>query len=147
MLKQPGQKYHAFAAFGLRDRTWPDAVLTTAPIWLSTDLRDGNHALIEPMDTWRCPLPVHPRHPGVGDVFYTSSSGSHQDAIRKAFAARADGDVWDMPDLPIDPKELGHRYDAVIDTNIVSASLNAIVSGLSRATGLSITTDDQTTVA
>ncbi len=62
-------------------------------------------------------LPVHPRHPYVGDLVYTSFSGSHQDAIRKAFAARQDGDVWDMPYLPIDPKDLGRSYDAVIRVN------------------------------
>ncbi|EJL83050.1 2-isopropylmalate synthase [Polaromonas sp. CF318] len=53
MLKQPASKYPAFAPIGLRDRTWPDAVLTQAPVWLSTDLRDGNQALIEPMDIAR----------------------------------------------------------------------------------------------
>jgi 2-isopropylmalate synthase len=62
-------------------------------------------------------LPVHPRHPYVGDLVYTSFSGSHQDAIRKAFAARRDGEVWDMPYLPIDPKDLGRSYDAVIRVN------------------------------
>ena len=62
-------------------------------------------------------LPVHPRHPYVGDLVYTSFSGSHQDAIRKAFAARKVGDVWDMPYLPIDPKDLGRSYDAVIRVN------------------------------
>ncbi|MFX5793593.1 2-isopropylmalate synthase, partial [Acinetobacter baumannii] len=53
MLKQPQLKYRAFAPVALKDRTWPDAVLTRAPIWLSTDLRDGNQALIEPMDIGR----------------------------------------------------------------------------------------------
>ena len=62
-------------------------------------------------------LPVHPRHPYVGDLVYTSFSGSHQDAIKKAFAARKDGDIWDMPYLPIDPKDLGRGYDAVIRVN------------------------------
>lgn len=62
-------------------------------------------------------LPVHPRHPYVGDLVYTSFSGSHQDAIKKAFAARKDGDLWDMPYLPIDPKDLGRSYDAVIRVN------------------------------
>ncbi|HJV62454.1 MAG TPA: 2-isopropylmalate synthase [Albitalea sp.] len=62
-------------------------------------------------------LPVHPRHPYAGDLVYTSFSGSHQDAIKKAFAARRDGDVWDMPYLPIDPKDLGRNYDAVIRVN------------------------------
>jgi 2-isopropylmalate synthase len=62
-------------------------------------------------------LPVHPRHPYVGDLVYTSFSGSHQDAIKKAFAARKEGEVWNMPYLPIDPKDLGRSYDAVIRVN------------------------------
>ncbi len=62
-------------------------------------------------------LPVHPRHPYVGDLVYTSFSGSHQDAIRKAFAARKEGDTWNMPYLPIDPKDLGRSYEAVIRVN------------------------------
>ncbi|MBY4595931.1 2-isopropylmalate synthase [Ottowia caeni] len=62
-------------------------------------------------------LPVHPRHPYVGDLVYTSFSGSHQDAIKKAFAARREGDVWEMPYLPIDPKDLGRSYEAVIRVN------------------------------
>lgn len=62
-------------------------------------------------------LPVHPRHPYAGDLVYTSFSGSHQDAIKKAFAARRDTDMWDMPYLPIDPKDLGRNYDAVIRVN------------------------------
>ncbi|MDR2327245.1 MAG: 2-isopropylmalate synthase [Acidovorax sp.] len=62
-------------------------------------------------------LPVHPRHPYVGDLVYTSFSGSHQDAIKKAFAAYKDGDIWDMPYLPIDPKDLGRSYEAVIRVN------------------------------
>jgi len=62
-------------------------------------------------------IPVHPRHPYVGDLVYTSFSGSHQDAIKKAFAARREGDLWDMPYLPIDPKDLGRSYDAVIRVN------------------------------
>ncbi len=62
-------------------------------------------------------LPVHPRHPYVGELVYTSFSGSHQDAIKKAFAARKEGDIWDMPYLPIDPKDLGRSYEAVIRVN------------------------------
>ncbi len=62
-------------------------------------------------------LPVHPRHPYVGELVYTSFSGSHQDAIKKAFAARREGDIWDMPYLPIDPKDLGRSYEAVIRVN------------------------------
>lgn len=62
-------------------------------------------------------LPVHPRHPYVGDLVYTSFSGSHQDAIKKAFAARREGDIWEMPYLPIDPMDLGRSYEAVIRVN------------------------------
>jgi 2-isopropylmalate synthase len=62
-------------------------------------------------------LPVHPRHPYVGDLVYTSFSGSHQDAIKKAFDARQEGDIWDMPYLPLDPKDLGRSYEAVIRVN------------------------------
>src|SRR6185295_16930162 len=62
-------------------------------------------------------LPVQPRHPYVGDLVYTSFSGSHQDAIKKAFSARKDDDIWDMPYLPIDPMDLGRSYEAVIRVN------------------------------
>jgi 2-isopropylmalate synthase len=62
-------------------------------------------------------LPIHPRHPYAGDLVYTSFSGSHQDAIKKAFASRNEGDAWEMPYLPIDPKDLGRSYDAVIRVN------------------------------
>ena len=62
-------------------------------------------------------IPVHPRHPYVGDLVYTSFSGSHQDAIKKAFSARQEGEIWDMPYLPVDPKDLGRSYDAVIRVN------------------------------
>lgn len=62
-------------------------------------------------------LPVHPRHPYAGDLVYTSFSGSHQDAIGKAFAARGPNDPWVMPYLPIDPQDLGRSYEAVIRVN------------------------------
>ena len=62
-------------------------------------------------------LPVHPRHPYAGDLVYTSFSGSHQDAIKKAFSARKESDIWDMPYLPLDPKDLGRSYEAVIRVN------------------------------
>lgn len=74
---------------------------------------DGIRATVEYCNQ----LPVHPRHPYVGELVYTSFSGSHQDAIKKAFAARKDGDIWDMPYLPIDPKDLGRSYEAVIRVN------------------------------
>jgi 2-isopropylmalate synthase len=68
-------------------------------------------------------LPVHPRHPYVGDLVYTAFSGSHQDAIKKGFDAIAqqfpDGnyDQWGVPYLPIDPKHVGRTYEAVIRVN------------------------------
>ncbi|NMO52227.1 2-isopropylmalate synthase [Actinoplanes sp. TBRC 11911] len=72
-------------------------------------------------------LPVHERHPYVGDLVYTAFSGSHQDAIKKGFAAlQADADAagveidkfaWGVPYLPIDPKDLGRSYEAVIRVN------------------------------
>jgi 2-isopropylmalate synthase len=62
-------------------------------------------------------LPVHPRHPYVGDLVYTSFSGSHQDAIKKALSARKDNDIWEMPYLPLDPLDLGRSYEAVIRVN------------------------------
>ncbi len=64
-------------------------------------------------------LPVHPRHPYVGELVYTAFSGSHQDAIKKGMKARADrGDViWEVPYLPIDPADVGRSYEAVIRVN------------------------------
>ncbi len=72
-------------------------------------------------------LPVHERHPYAGDLVYTAFSGSHQDAIKKGFdaldrdATRAGKPVeqygWAVPYLPIDPKDVGRSYEAVIRVN------------------------------
>jgi 2-isopropylmalate synthase len=62
-------------------------------------------------------LPIHPRHPYVGDLVFTAFSGSHQDAIRKGFAARQEGDAWEIPYLPIDPRDVGRSYESVIRVN------------------------------
>ena len=63
-------------------------------------------------------LPVHTRHPYVGDLVYTAFSGSHQDAIKKGFDALPDDyDSWGVPYLPIDPKHTGRSYEAVIRVN------------------------------
>ncbi|MDI7774365.1 2-isopropylmalate synthase [Asticcacaulis sp. EMRT-3] len=64
-------------------------------------------------------IKVHPRHPYAGELVFTAFSGSHQDAIRKGFAAheqRNDG-IWEMPYLPVDPADLGESYEAVIRVN------------------------------
>src|SRR5207248_289919 len=63
-------------------------------------------------------LPVHPRHPYVGDLVYTAFSGSHQDAIKKGMAALPpDYHTWEVPYLPIDPKHVGRTYEAIIRIN------------------------------
>ncbi|MET0497856.1 MAG: 2-isopropylmalate synthase [Steroidobacteraceae bacterium] len=62
-------------------------------------------------------LPIHPRHPYVGDLVFTAFSGSHQDAIKKGFAARNEGDPWEVPYLPIDPRDVGRTYESVIRVN------------------------------
>lgn len=64
-------------------------------------------------------LPVHPRHPYVGDLVFTAFSGSHQDAIKKGFHARekANSELWEIPYLPIDPADVGRSYESVIRVN------------------------------
>ena len=62
-------------------------------------------------------LPVHPRHPYVGDLVHTAFSGSHQDAIRKGFAQQDPDGTWEVPYLPIDPADIGRSYEAVIRVN------------------------------
>ncbi|HEV3267359.1 MAG TPA: 2-isopropylmalate synthase [Acidimicrobiales bacterium] len=63
-------------------------------------------------------LPIHMRHPYVGELVYTAFSGSHQDAIKKGMTAIGDTyDVWEVPYLPIDPKHTGRTYEAIIRVN------------------------------
>ncbi|WP_294217155.1 2-isopropylmalate synthase [uncultured Sphingomonas sp.] len=64
-------------------------------------------------------IPVHPRTPYAGDLVFTAFSGSHQDAIKKGFAAREtqNDETWQVPYLPIDPADLGRSYEAVIRVN------------------------------
>lgn len=62
-------------------------------------------------------IPVHPRHPYVGDLVHTAFSGSHQDAIRKGFAQQSSDEFWEVPYLPIDPADIGRSYEAVIRVN------------------------------
>jgi 2-isopropylmalate synthase len=67
-------------------------------------------------------LPIHPRHPYVGELVFTAFSGSHQDAIKKGLAALKAGagpndGVWEVPYLPIDPSDVGRSYEAIIRIN------------------------------
>jgi 2-isopropylmalate synthase len=62
-------------------------------------------------------LPVHPRHPWVGELVYTAFSGSHQDAIRKCLHQQQEQEPWQVAYLPIDPRDIGRDYQAVIRVN------------------------------
>jgi 2-isopropylmalate synthase len=64
-------------------------------------------------------LPVHPRHPYVGELVYTAFSGSHQDAIKKGMAAirQSNSGEWEVPYLPIDPQDVGRSYEEVVRIN------------------------------
>lgn len=64
-------------------------------------------------------LPIHPRHPYVGDLVYTAFSGSHQDAIKKGFDALEESKsaLFEVPYIPIDPKDVGRSYEDVVRVN------------------------------
>jgi 2-isopropylmalate synthase len=62
-------------------------------------------------------MPIHPRHPYAGDLVFTAFSGSHQDAIKKGFAAQRPDTPWALPYLSIDPADIGRNYDSVIRVN------------------------------
>ena len=62
-------------------------------------------------------LPVHPRHPWIGELVYTAFSGSHQDAIRKCLNRQREDEPWQVAYLPIDPRDLGRDYQAIIRVN------------------------------
>lgn len=72
-------------------------------------------------------LPIHPRHPYIGELVFTAFSGSHQDAIKKGFQSRAlqEHPFWEVPYLPIDPADLGCSYEAVIRVNSQSGKSGA----------------------
>jgi 2-isopropylmalate synthase len=112
--------------FGNGERTGNVCIVTVALNLFSQgvdptlDIRDigALKELVEEVNR----LPVHPRHPYAGELVYTAFSGSHQDAIKKGFAALAedasdDGQIWAVPYLPIDPKDVGRSYEAVIRVN------------------------------
>ena len=62
-------------------------------------------------------LPIHPRHPYVGDLVFTAFSGSHQDAIKKGMDVQSADGPWEVPYLPVDPADLGRTYDSIIRVN------------------------------
>jgi 2-isopropylmalate synthase len=83
-------------------------------------------------------LPLHPRHPWAGELVYTAFSGSHQDAIRKGLSHRArHGGTWSVPYLPIDPLDLGRRYEAVVRINSQSGK-GGVAHVLERDHGISL---------
>jgi 2-isopropylmalate synthase len=79
-------------------------------------------------------MPIHPRHPYVGELVYTAFSGTHQDAIRKGFAVQGSG-PWEVPYLPIDPMDVGRGYEAVVRVNSQSGK-GGIAHVLETAYGL-----------
>lgn len=82
-------------------------------------------------------LPVHPRHPWVGELVYTALSGSHQDAIRKSLHQQSPDDAWQVAYLPIDPTDIGRDYQAVIRVNSQSGK-GGVAFVLERDYGLSL---------
>jgi len=82
-------------------------------------------------------LPVHARHPYVGELVYTAFSGSHQDAIRKGMKHYKHSDHWEVPYLPIDPRDLGRRYEEVVRINSQSGK-GGVTHVLERDFGISI---------
>ncbi len=108
--------------FGNGERTGNVDVVTLALNLFSQgvdpelDIRDIDKALH--VAEYANRLPVHVRHPYVGELVYTAFSGSHQDAIKKGMTAIGDDyDVWAVPYLPIDPKHTGRTYEAIIRVN------------------------------
>jgi 2-isopropylmalate synthase len=82
-------------------------------------------------------IPVHPRHPWVGELVYTAFSGSHQDAIRKCLQRQQPDEHWQVAYLPIDPKDIGRDYQAVIRVNSQSGK-GGVAFVLERDYGLSL---------
>ncbi|MEO8096602.1 MAG: 2-isopropylmalate synthase [Acidobacteriota bacterium] len=107
--------------FGNGERTGNVDVVTLAMNMYSQGLNPGlDFSRIN--DVMECAefctrLPIHPRHPYAGDLVFTAFSGSHQDAIKKGFAAQKPGEQWAVPYLPIDPMDLGRSYEPIIRVN------------------------------
>ncbi|MEU4194589.1 2-isopropylmalate synthase [Kribbella sp. NPDC026611] len=90
-------------------------------------------------------MPIHPRHPYVGELVYTAFSGTHQDAIRKGFAAQGLG-LWEVPYLPIDPADVGRGYEAVVRVNSQSGK-GGIAHVLESVYGVQLSVDEQVVFA
>ncbi len=107
--------------FGNGERTGNVDVVTlamnlyTQGVHPGLDFSDINHVMR--LAEYCNQLPVHPRHPYAGELVFTAFSGSHQDAIKKGFAAQDREGIWEVPYLPIDPKDVGRSYEAVIRIN------------------------------
>ena len=82
-------------------------------------------------------IPLHPRHPWVGELVYTAFSGSHQDAIRKCLHKQQPDEHWQVAYLPIDPKDIGRDYQAVIRVNSQSGK-GGVAFVLERDFGLNL---------
>ncbi|HEY0720854.1 MAG TPA: 2-isopropylmalate synthase [Gammaproteobacteria bacterium] len=82
-------------------------------------------------------LPVHPRHPWIGELVYTAFSGSHQDAIRKCLHKQQTDEPWQVAYLPIDPRDLGRDYQEVIRVNSQSGK-GGVAFVLERDHGLTL---------
>ena len=82
-------------------------------------------------------IPLHPRHPWLGELVYTAFSGSHQDAIRKCLHKQQADEPWEVAYLPIDPKDLGRDYQAVIRVNSQSGK-GGVAFVLERDYGLTL---------
>ncbi|WP_232828506.1 2-isopropylmalate synthase [Kribbella monticola] len=90
-------------------------------------------------------MPIHPRHPYVGELVYTAFSGTHQDAIRKGFAVRREAGpdaAWEVPYLPIDPADVGRGYEAVVRVNSQSGK-GGIAHVLDTAYGVRLSADEE----
>lgn len=82
-------------------------------------------------------ISTHPRHPYAGELVFTAFSGSHQDAIRKCLATYEEGDVWDIAYLPIDPRDVGRRYEEVVRINSQSGK-GGVLHVLERDYGMTL---------
>ena len=125
MLKDPSKKYRAFPTIDLPDRTWPSKTITQAPIWCSSDLRDGNQSLIEPMDSekklrfWKTLVSV-----GVKEIeaSFPSASQTDFDFVRTLIE---DGHIPDDTTIQV----LTQSREALINRTYGAGQLFARVKG------------------